>query len=55
MNKLEIVGQGGNDLLVKSPDMKASVRIEDTFAEMLQQMETSPENALTPATPSFFK
>ena len=34
MSKLEIVGEDGNDLLVKSPDMETSVKIEDTFAEM---------------------
>ena len=34
MSKLEIVGEDGNDLLVKSPGRETFTRVEDTFAEM---------------------
>ena len=43
MTELEIVGREGNDLLVKVPRLETHVRIEDTYAEMLPRLETSPE------------
>ena len=34
MDSLEVLGKEGKDFIVKAPNRKISVRIEDTFAEM---------------------
>lgn len=44
-NNLEVVGKEGNNFIVKVPDRETFVKIEDTYAEILPSLVTSPVNS----------
>ncbi len=42
---LEVVGKENNDFIVKDSESGSTLRIADTFAEMLPKLEISPANS----------